>query len=46
MTAILGISAIDEKLLRATLSISFDHRVTDGKKAAEFLRKLKKAIEA
>lgn len=45
-SAILGISAIDEKLQRCTLSLSFDHRVTDGKKASELLRKLKKRIEA
>lgn len=44
--AILGISSIDEKLQRSILSFSFDHRVTDGKKASEFLRKLKKRIEA
>ncbi len=45
-SAILGISAIDEKLQRSIVSLSFDHRVTDGKKASEFLRKLKKRIEA
>ncbi len=44
-SAILGISAIDEKLQRCILSLSFDHRVTDGRKASEFLRKLKKRIE-
>lgn len=45
-SAILGISAIDEKLQRCILSLSFDHRVTDGKKASEFLRKLKKRVES
>ena len=44
--AILGLCAIDEKLQRSNISISFDHRVTDGKKAGEFLQKLKKKIEA
>ena len=44
-SAILGISAIDEKLQRCILSLSFDHRVTDGKRASEFLRKLKNRIE-
>lgn len=45
-SAILGLSAIDEKLQRSALSLSFDHRVTDGKKASELLRKLKKRIES
>ena len=44
-SAILGVCAIDEKLQRSIVSFSFDHRVTDGKKAGEFLRKLKKALE-
>ena len=45
-SAILGVCAIDEKLGRVILSLSFDHRITDGKKASEFLRKLKTRIEA
>jgi pyruvate/2-oxoglutarate dehydrogenase complex dihydrolipoamide acyltransferase (E2) component len=38
--AILGISAIDKKLNRCTLSLAFDHRVTAGKQAAAFLSEL------
>jgi len=45
-SAILGISANDEKLHRTTLSLTFDHRVTVGKKAAIFLSELKKRIES
>jgi len=39
-SAILGISAIDKKLNRLTLSLSFDHRVTEGKVASNFLSEL------
>lgn len=45
-SAILGVSAIDEKLQRCTLSLSFDHRVTEGKYVAGFLRELKERIES
>ena len=39
-SAILGVSAIDQKLNRCILSLSFDHRVTEGKKIAQFLNEL------
>src|SRR6185312_13404910 len=45
-SAILGISAIDPRLERCTLSLSFDHRVTEGKLAARFLKELKDRIES
>ncbi|HVS95266.1 MAG TPA: 2-oxo acid dehydrogenase subunit E2 [Puia sp.] len=45
-SAILGISAIDEKLQRCTLSLTFDHRVTEGKLAARFLADLKQRLES
>ena len=45
-SAILGISAIDEKLQRCTLSLTFDHRMTEGKLAARFLQELKERIES
>jgi pyruvate/2-oxoglutarate dehydrogenase complex dihydrolipoamide acyltransferase (E2) component len=44
-SAILGISAIDGKLQRCTLSLTFDHRVTEGKLAARFLKELKERLE-
>jgi 2-oxoglutarate dehydrogenase E2 component (dihydrolipoamide succinyltransferase) len=44
-SAILGISSIDKKLNRVTLSLSFDHRVTEGKVASQFLEELKNRIE-
>ena len=44
--AILGISAIDSKLNRVTLSLTFDHRVTEGKLASQFLNELKGRIES
>ena len=44
-SAILGVSAIDEKLQRCTLSLTFDHRVTEGKLAAQFLKELKERLE-
>lgn len=43
--ATLGISSFDDRLRRVTLSLSFDHRVTEGKRAAMFLRELKDKIE-
>jgi len=43
--AVLGISCIDEKLNRVNLSLSFDHRVTEGKLASQFLLELKDRIE-
>jgi pyruvate/2-oxoglutarate dehydrogenase complex dihydrolipoamide acyltransferase (E2) component len=45
-SAILGISAIDEKLQRCTLNLTFDHRMTEGKLAARFLQELKERIES
>ena len=45
-SAILAISANDELLNRTVLSLTFDHRVTDGRKATIFLRELKNRIES
>ncbi len=45
-SSILGVSAIDEKLQRCVLSLSFDHRVTEGKLAARFLKELKERLES
>ncbi len=42
--AILGISSVDKLLNRFTLSLSFDHRVTTGKQASDFLNKLSENI--
>jgi pyruvate/2-oxoglutarate dehydrogenase complex dihydrolipoamide acyltransferase (E2) component len=44
--AILGISSFDKKAKRAMLSLAFDHRITEGKKAAMFLNELKERIES
>jgi len=45
-SAILGISSIDEKLQRCMLSVTFDHRVTEGKPVARFLQELKERLES
>lgn len=45
-SAILGMSAIDTKLNRNIFTLSFDHRVTEGKNAANFLHDLKTRIES
>ncbi len=45
-SAILGVSSIDEKLQRCILSMTFDHRVTEGKLVAQFLKELKDRIES
>jgi pyruvate dehydrogenase E2 component (dihydrolipoamide acetyltransferase) len=45
-SAILGVSAIDAKLQRCTLSLTFDHRVTEGKYVAGFLQELKTRLES
>jgi pyruvate/2-oxoglutarate dehydrogenase complex dihydrolipoamide acyltransferase (E2) component len=45
-SAILGVSAIDEKLQRCILTVTFDHRVTEGKLVAQFLQELKQRIES
>ena len=39
-SAILGVSSIDDKHNRLTLSMSFDHRVTEGRAVANFLSEL------
>ncbi len=45
-SAILGISGYDADLDRIHLSLSFDHRVSQGREAALFLKDLKTALEA
>lgn len=45
-SAILGVSSIDEKLQRCMLSLTFDHRVTEGKTASRFLSELKQRLES
>jgi pyruvate dehydrogenase E2 component (dihydrolipoamide acetyltransferase) len=45
-SAIMGISAIDEELQRFNTSITFDHRITEGKYVAQFLNELKTRIES
>jgi len=45
-SAILGISAFDNKLNRFTLCLSFDHRVTEGKVASKFLAELSENIKS
>jgi len=45
-SAILGVSAIDDKLQRCTLSCTFDHRVTEGKLVAVFLKELANRLES
>jgi pyruvate dehydrogenase E2 component (dihydrolipoamide acetyltransferase) len=45
-SSILGVSAIDPKMQRCTLSLSFDHRVTEGRLAARFLKELKERLES
>jgi pyruvate/2-oxoglutarate dehydrogenase complex dihydrolipoamide acyltransferase (E2) component len=45
-SAILGVSAIDEKAQRCTLSLTFDHRVSEGRTAARFLKELKGRLES
>jgi pyruvate/2-oxoglutarate dehydrogenase complex dihydrolipoamide acyltransferase (E2) component len=45
-SAILGVSAIDNKLKRCVLSLTFDHRVTEGRLAARFLHELKERLES
>lgn len=44
-SSVMGISAIDKKLNRVIISLTFDHRVTEGKQAALFLRYVKKHLE-
>ena len=45
-SAIMGISAIDEELQRFNISITFDHRITEGKYVAQFLNELKVRMES
>jgi 2-oxoglutarate dehydrogenase E2 component (dihydrolipoamide succinyltransferase) len=45
-SAILAVSSVDEKLKRLNLTVTFDHRVTEGKYAAAFLYELKTRIES
>lgn len=45
-SAIMGISSVDEELQRFNTSITFDHRVTEGKYVAQFLNELKQRIES
>ena len=45
-SSILGISSVDEKLQRCVLSLTFDHRVTEGKTASRFLGELKQRLES
>ncbi|MGG9972128.1 2-oxo acid dehydrogenase subunit E2 [Ferruginibacter sp. SUN002] len=45
-SAILGVSSIDPKLNRCVLSVTFDHRVTEGKLVARFLKDLKDRLES
>ncbi|HMH23206.1 MAG TPA: 2-oxo acid dehydrogenase subunit E2 [Puia sp.] len=45
-SSILGISSIDQKLQRCTFSLTFDHRVTEGKSAARYLKDLKERLES
>jgi len=45
-SAILGIGSVDKKLDRFILSLSFDHRVTEGKLASQFLGELAKRIQS
>ncbi len=45
-SAILGISSVDPVLQRCMLSVSFDHRVTEGRLVARFLAELKKNLES
>jgi pyruvate/2-oxoglutarate dehydrogenase complex dihydrolipoamide acyltransferase (E2) component len=45
-SAILGVSAIDGKLHRCMLSLTFDHRVTEGRLSARFVKELKERLES
>ena len=45
-SAILGISGVDGKLQRVTFSLVFDHRVTEGMRAGQFLNELKERVES
>ncbi len=45
-SAILGISSIDNKTKIQILSLTFDHRVTEGKLASSFLKELKQRLES
>jgi len=44
-SGILGISSLDAKLNRYSLTLSFDHRVTEGKDASQFISSLVSKIK-
>jgi len=45
-SAILGIAAVDKRLMRCVLTLTFDHRVSCGKEASWFLCELKERLES
>ena len=45
-SAILGVSSVDPRTGRCMLSLTFDHRVTEGRHAAVFLRELAGRVES
>lgn len=45
-SAILGISSIDMELNRLVMTLTFDHRITEGKRVSDFLARLKNRIES
>ena len=44
-SAILGISSVDKKLERFSMSLTFDHRILEGRLAARFMSDLVNRIE-
>ena len=45
-SAILGISSFDQETGKMNLTLTFDHRITEGKHASEFLTELKERLES
>ena len=45
-SAVMGVSGIDAATGRMTLTLTFDHRVTEGKQATRFLCELKEILES
>lgn len=45
-SAILGVSSIDTETNKFNLSLSFDHRLTEGRYASQFLKDLKNRLES
>ena len=45
-SAVLGISSIDTSNSSLILNLVFDHRVTEGKRATRFLKRLKELVES